>query len=150
MQQAILFFIVIAFLAGVAAPIQAAINARLGSALDSTLWAVVVSYGVGTIVLLVLQAFRRAPLPVGGDGAAFPFWIWCGGAVGAFFVVSVTSAAPKLGVGSMVALVIAGQVCCSLVIDHFGLIGMPKQAVSLEKLLGALVVATGAAFVVTR
>ena len=61
-------------------------------------------------------------------------YIWCS------VVVS-----PRVGVATMLSLVIAGQMVASLLIDHFGLMQMPMLPATLPRLLGAALLITGAA-----
>jgi transporter family-2 protein len=51
--------------------------------------------------------------------------------------------APRIGLANMLALVSAGQLLSSLVIDHFGLIGVVTRQVSGIKLAGACVMLAG-------
>ena len=44
---------------------------------------------------------------------------------------------PQLGAATFFALLVAGQMLCSLAFDHFGLLGMPVQPASLIRLAGA-------------
>ncbi len=51
--------------------------------------------------------------------------------------------APKLGAGTLVAAVVAGQMFTSLLLDHYGLIGFPVHSLSLVRFLGAVLVIAG-------
>ena len=53
--------------------------------------------------------------------------------------------APRIGLLSLIVLVIAGQLFTSMAIDHFGLIHMAVRKVSAVRVAGALVVALGVA-----
>ena len=44
--------------------------------------------------------------------------------------------APKLGVANMLLFIIIGQLLSGMVIDHFGLLGMPVKPVDVSKLMG--------------
>ena len=46
--------------------------------------------------------------------------IWPFILLGAFLVASTVVLAPRLGAASMIALIVAGQMAASLVLDHFG------------------------------
>ena len=66
-----------------------------------------------------------------------------GGTVGAFFVTSSLIVAPKIGAAWWVALIVAGQMGASLLLDHQGWLGFPKQPIDLPSLLGAGLVVAG-------
>jgi len=63
--------------------------------------------------------------------------------MGAFFVTITILAVPRLGTMSVMALLIAGQMAMSLVMDHFGWMGIPAQPISVWRILGAILLFTG-------
>ncbi len=139
--------IVIAVAIGALLPLQALINARLGTQTQGPLYASFVSFLVGTCALGVLLLATRTPLAPGAPVASLPAWIWMGGVIGAAFVFAATLLVPKLGAGAMICLVVLGQVVASLLLDHFGVLGAQRPA-DLVRVLGALLVIIGAALVV--
>ena len=74
---------------------------------------------------------------------ALPWWTWIGGLYGAVFVVSAAWAVPRLGVAMTVILMVAGQILISVLLDHFGALGVPKQPLNLTRLLGVALVFGG-------
>jgi transporter family-2 protein len=50
---------------------------------------------------------------------------------------------PRLGVALSFSLAIAGQMIVTLVIDHFGWLGVPEKPVSLPRVLGAALITVG-------
>ena len=130
-------FVVLAILAGIALPIQAAINAVLARGAGDPLWASVISFSVGLLVLLLVCVLFRAPWPVLAGLSALPWWAWIGGALGAVYVASSIIVIPKLGAATLVALIVAGQMLASLLLDHFGALGLPEQGINAWRILGA-------------
>jgi len=146
-SDATLTAILLALAAGWCLPTQAGINARLGLATGSALLAATVSFAVGTLALLLYSGALRIPLPGGAQLAALPWWAWSGGFLGAFFVAATIVLAPQLGATTMVALIIAGQMSASLVLDHFGWLGYQLHPVNPWRLLGIALIAAGVALV---
>ena len=70
-----------------------------------------------------------------------------GGTLGAVYVTSALVLAPRLGVATLVGLIVLGQVLASLVIDHYGLLGVAVRPASLPRLLGAGLLLAGVAAV---
>ncbi|WP_256376838.1 MULTISPECIES: DMT family transporter [Thalassospira] len=71
--------------------------------------------------------FRHRPW--GCAAAQGPAWWWLGGVVGVAYITAALVLTPKLGAASFIVSVIAGQVLASLLIDHYGLMGLtPKPA----------------------
>lgn len=131
-----LFLMLLAFIAGATAPTQAGINAQLELhwAKSSSL-ASLVSFSVGTVCMLVYCLLTRITFPLLGSGTSH-WWHWAGGLLGAFFVTTTIYVAPRLGAVSMVALLLAGQMVASILLDHFGLLGYAEKPISLMRLLG--------------
>ena len=76
-----------------------------------------------------------------------PWYAWVGGLYGAFFVAMAAFAAPRIGVATMLTAAIGGQILAALMLDHFGLLGLARQPVSMERVAGAVLVLIGAVLV---
>ncbi|MEF2144617.1 MAG: DMT family transporter [Desulfovibrionaceae bacterium] len=139
-------YVLVALLAGAMVPLQAGINVRLKQAVGDPLISALVSFAVGTLVLLASCAFLR-PLGNALAGARGPWWMWTGGLLGAFFVAATILLAEKLGAGAMLAWIIASQLLAGMLMDHYGLIGYAVREVSLPRLAGALLLVAGAVLV---
>jgi transporter family-2 protein len=92
-----------------------------------------------TIAMLVL----RPPFPTKEAFAGTQWWNWIGGPLGALIVLAGATLTPKLGAAAFIALVVGGQILCSMVLDHFGLMGLPQQPLSVGKVFGAVLVVAG-------
>lgn len=122
--------LIVALLGGIGLAVQPPTNAALGRSIGSVLLAALVSFAVGTLILVgVWLVADRTPLANLRDARP---WMFLGGAYGAFFVSAAAFAAPRLGLGlaSMLTIMIATQLVAALVIDRFGLIGLPKAPIS--------------------
>ncbi|MDW7745621.1 DMT family transporter [Halomonas sp.] len=129
--------------AGSMLPMQAGINAGLARDWGHPLWAAAVSFGVGTLVLTAAAGLLRLALPAWQQIADIPAWSWSGGLLGAFYVTVMVIFAPKLGAATLLALVVAGQMLASTLLDHFGLLGFPQHAISGPRVLGVLLLFSG-------
>jgi transporter family-2 protein len=106
-----------------------------------------VSFLTGAIILAVAAALLFKPLPSGSRLGHAPWWVWAGGAFGAFYVVASIVAAPRLGAATVVAVIVAGQSMASVVVDHYGWVGFQPRHVSAGRLLGMALVGAGVALV---
>lgn len=129
-------------LAGGATALQAPTNARLATAVSSPVNAAFVSFAVGTAALGLL-ALALQTRPDVAAARSLPWWAWVGGLYGAVFVVAAAWGVPKLGVALTITLMVAGQLLISLVLDHFGAMGVPRQPLNLGKLAGVALVIAG-------
>ncbi len=140
-------FVVLAALGGAVLPLQALINARLGTSMNGPIWAATISFAVGTTGLFAYLLVQRAPFPGPAQAATVPAWAWLGGLLGAFYVASATITVPKLGAAAMISLVILGQMTASLLLDHFGVLSAGHPITPL-RLLGAALLVGGAMLIV--
>jgi bacterial/archaeal transporter family-2 protein len=143
MMNSTMFYVLMALIAGATLPTQAGINAQLNLWSGSPVLAAAISFAVGTAALILYILALRIPVPALAAAAGHPWWIWTGGTLGAFFVAALVILAPKLGAASMVALVVAGQMIASLVLDHFGMVGYTVHPVNPIRLFGAGLVVVG-------
>ena len=134
------FWYALGLLAGMAQAVQGAVNAQLRAALQSPVWAALVSFVVGTVGLAVLALATRAPLPAQWPTRA---WVWSGGLLGVVYVVCAIVLIPRIGAATMIGLFVAGQMCAGIALDHFGWIGLPEHTATLPRLFGATLVVAG-------
>ena len=137
------FFLLMALVAGISVPTQAGINAQLGLWTRSPVLASTISFMVGTLTLILYSLLTRIPLPSFATAGNHPWWIWIGGSLGAFFVTSTIILVPRLGATTMVALILAGQMFASLLLDHFGWLGYPLHPISLGRVAGIILLCGG-------
>src|ERR1700759_804012 len=132
---------IITFFVGAIIPVQAILNSRLGRQIGGSLMGAFMSFFTGTIALLILnlvvnnQAMSSLKQTAGG-----PWYIWLGGLIGAIFVGYITWVNQQQGVALTFALVVAGQIFISLLIDQYGLFGSAIRTITLEKIIGAVLI----------
>lgn len=137
--------ILAALLAGIGVAVQTPTNAALARTTGSIVLAALISFSVGTAVLFVAWLLAdRTPL---SSIRGAKIWMFMGGAYGAYFVAAAAFAAPRLGLASLLTIMIASQLIAALVIDHFGLIGLPRTPVTGFRVAGVLLVLIGVVLV---
>ena len=131
-------------LGGVAIAVQAPINAALGRGLGAPVPAAAVSFGVGFLVLIAVSVLQ-------GQGGAYlklpsvPVWTLAGGFLGAWYVFAAVWGVSTVGVVTLVAALVFGQMAAALVIDATGSLGMavreitPTRIAAAGMILGGLV-----------
>jgi len=129
-------------LGGAATALQAPTNAKMMGAVGSPVNAAFVSFAVGTAALGILALVFQVR-PDLAASRALPWYAWVGGLYGAIFVVAAAWGVPRLGVATTIILMVAGQLLLSVVLDHFGAMGMPKQPISLGRVAGVGLVIAG-------
>jgi transporter family-2 protein len=136
-------YILLAVAAGAGLAFQAVINARLRTVLDSAVWASLVQVFVGLVLLVVLVALAREPIPGGPALTRAPWWVWTGGLLGALYVMTVILATEPLGAALMLAAVVVGQTGTALLIDHYGWFGTNVQPLTPLRVTGGLLLVAG-------
>ena len=136
----------LAFLGGVVVAVQAPTNALLAKAMQSPIAAAFISFTVGTAALAAILA-AGGGMRVTPELKALPWYAWAGGLYGAFFVAVAAVAAPRIGVAALLTAAIAGQLVAALLLDHYGLLGVPKQPVNLVRAAGVFLVIVGTVLV---
>jgi transporter family-2 protein len=137
------FFIFLAVLAGMAMPTQAVVNSKLADSLQSPVLAAFISFAVGTAALFVYILLTGVPLNnLASAKNAAPI-VWIGGFLGAFFVSVMATIVPRIGVALSFSLAIGGQMLVTILIDHFGWLGVPEKPVNFWRVLGAALITIG-------
>jgi transporter family-2 protein len=135
--------------AGCLVGMQAPINSRLGKTLGSV-QAASFSFLVGTAVLLVIALFVRGGLGTLANVGKVPWWALIGGLLGAVYVTVALIAVRTLGASGLSAVVIAGQLAISVVIDRFGLLGVARAPVGAQRIIGLVLLVAGVVLVVRK
>ena len=137
-------FALLAVGAGAAIAVQAAANGNFRKSLgDNPLWAAFFSICGTSLVAVVAMLVLRPPVPSADAIRAAPWWNWTGGPLGALIVLAGAALTRELGAALFIALVVGGQLLCSLALDHFALLGLNAQPITPGRLLGALLVVAG-------
>ena len=138
-----ILLLILAFAAGMLAPVQAGMNARIGKALNDPFYAALISFAVGTAGLLAYALAGRMDFASIRTVSGVHWTLWLAGLIGAFYVTATIVLTPKLGTALTFGLVVAGQLVMAVVMDHFGLFGMPVQTVNWPRLTGIVLIVAG-------
>lgn len=141
--------IMLALGAGCVMALQPMVNGRLASQCGHPLQASIISFATGLVALLLVGISMQVGYPSTSKLQLLPIWAWTGGVLGTYMVTVSLLVAPRLGATRWLALVLAGQIALSLVLDHFGA-GYAQHAVNPLRLLGVLCVVAGVYLVMTN
>ena len=135
--------LLLAALGGSAITVQAGLNAQVGRMLGHPLWATLVSLTVSIISIVPLLVIFRVTPPNLSSLDSAPWWVWIGGALGAFFITVALMTAPELGAVVFISAVVMGQMIASMMLDQFAIAGFPSRPVTMLRIVGALLVVIG-------
>lgn len=136
-------YIILAILAGMAITTQAPINSKLAGYTGSPITAAFISFAVGTVALFVYMLLTGVPLSNLASSKNAPLIAWIGGFLGAFFVSVMAMVVSRIGVALTFSLAIGGQMLVTLLIDHFGWLGVSEKPINLMRVLGAAFITIG-------
>ncbi|PPQ30157.1 DMT family transporter [Rhodopila globiformis] len=118
-------------------------NGALRNALVNPWLASLVSFVPIVILLGIILFFLPRPMPTVQTVLATPWWAPWGGVVGAFAVVAGLLFVDRIGAGPFAGLTITANILMSLVIDQYGLFGMPVHHLNSGRMLGGLLMVIG-------
>lgn len=146
MNQTLLALCAIAagFCIALQAPANSKLRLNLGDGkLDSAILAAFFSI-CGTFISVCAAVLVLRPATPSMEGIRqTQWWNWIGGPLGALFVFAGAFLISRLGAALYVAFVVSGQLLCSLVVDHYGLMDMPQTTMTPTRILGAALVVAG-------
>ena len=148
-MSSIYLYLLLALIAGALMPTQAATNNKMAAFVDSPILAAFISFFVGTVALFIYVLATGTPLGNLASAKNAPPIAWVGGFMGAFFVTAAVTLVPRLGVAMTFSLIIAGQMMVTLVLDHFGFLGLEQRPVTIPRVLGILLI-TGGVILIRR
>ena len=134
--------ILITLVMGSILPIQAALNGKLMRTFGHPVIGATISFLTGTIALFIYAFSVRANFQVSLIKET-QWYHWIGGLIGAIYVTGIIMIIPRLGAALAFSLIVAGQLMMSVIMDHFGLFGVPVNTVTPAKLLGFLLLLGG-------
>ena len=143
-----IIFMLLAMGAGACIAFQASANSdfrkNLGdNPLFASFFSICGTFLTGVTAMLVALLVLRPPVPNTAALRETPWWNWIGGPLGALIVLSGATLTARLGAARFIALVVGGQLLCSLILDHFALLGLEEQPITVGRVFGALLVVAG-------
>ncbi len=131
------------FLAGLLIAMQAMINARLSSWTGLALFATVFSFIQLTASVVVLGGFSQWTQVAWTSIHTAPRWMYIGGILGVPILMLLGFGLSSMGGFMGMLVMLSGQMAAALVIDHFGLFGVPVRSISGLRIAGLMVVFLG-------
>lgn len=138
----------LAFIGGIFLAIQASLNANLGIILKKPILASVAQSVSSTVFAIAIVALSLKTLPNSTTLKEVPVYLWFTG--GLFSVIGISLyyyTIPKLGLSTMIAIGLSGQLIFSVVAGHFGWLNMPMEPISIKKIAGLVFILAGILFI---
>ena len=136
-----------ALLAGALTTVQTGANSQLKQSLDAPMPALLVNYLLGFGAVLAYALASRVSWPALAKASGAPWWAWLGGLAGAVYGVAAILLASSLGAATLMALVLTGQLLCSVLLDRFGWVGFEVHPAGWGRAVGCLLMVAGFALI---
>ncbi len=136
-------FLLAAIIVGGLLTTQGIINSRLSLSLDHPLQASFISFATATIIIFAFMLIRGIALPSPAMLKPLPPYLFLGGLLGLTYVTTVLVLMPKIGATNVIFAIFVGQTVIALVVDHFGVAGLPKHQLDLPRIAGVAMLFTG-------
>lgn len=136
-------------LAGIGIPTMAALNAGLSTKLQSPSLAASILFLVA-LLLSISYMLVFDGLPKTFSAPDTPLYFYFGGFFVVFYILSITWVAPNFGIGNAVSFVLLGQLISMMLIDQFGLMGAQQTSITLQRVIGIVLMAAGVFLVVRK
>ncbi len=137
-------FYILPVLAGAAIAVQSGINAQLRVAVNNPILAAFISFFTGTIVLALLLVVSKQAMPGLALYSTISWYKFVGGLLGVFIVTNAIVSVQEIGAANMYVLIIAGQLTTAVIMDHLGVLGLKENPVTIQKIIGILLLVAGA------
>jgi bacterial/archaeal transporter family-2 protein len=133
---------ILTILLGVVLAVHLSMNGKVGSVLQNA--------RVGNALFWCIGALGAMAIGLSGwqTGALDPLKqvhpvLLTAGILGACLVFAIAWLIPKVGAGSVMITLLAGQVIGGLIMSHYGWLGSPVQPITITKAVGVLVMIGG-------
>ncbi|MGE5139293.1 MAG: DMT family transporter [Rudaea sp.] len=132
--------IVIGIIGGISVGLQGAIAGAMSQRVGGT---------SGSFIIHLSGAFLSGALLLarGGEQIAnwrtLPWYMLGAGAFGVILYITLGQTLPRLGATGAISLIIIGQLTTALLIDHFGLFGVPVRPVDGLRIFAVLLLFAG-------
>lgn len=122
-------YYIYSFVAAVIIAVMVVTNGSLGDFYDSYIASIII-HAVGLSFLTIVAVIKKEKL---FSYKSIPILLYCGGAIGVVTTLCNNLAFGKISVTAIIALGLFAQTVTSLIIDQFGLFGMPVKKLNLAK-----------------
>ena len=114
-------------------------NGIVGEAAGNYASSVIIHF-IGLVAVVIVLFVTKSKLK---NLRSIPLWMYSAGLIGIITVLFNNATFTTLGVSLTVALGLLGQSVTSIIIDHFGLFGLPVSRFDTKKVLGFIIILCG-------
>jgi transporter family-2 protein len=143
-------WILFALMIGLLIPFQGILTAHLSKNLGHPFGSAFINFCGGTIIFIIAIALSKTPLPPLKKVTSIPWYLFTGGLVGSFFILGALFLLPKLGATLFFGQVVLGQLLMTIILDHFGILGLPVHKIDFFRIVGIIFLIIGSSLILKK
>ena len=140
----------LAFLVGCFIPFQGIVTSNLAQRIQHPFGAAFINFFGGAILFSFAMALSPIAFPSFKKVVEIPWYLFTGGIIGSSFIFGALFALPKIGASSFFGQVVIGQLFMTILVDHYGLFGVPIYKVDGVRILGVTFLIFGATLILKK
>jgi transporter family-2 protein len=138
-MESIFLIILIGLAGGIAVGLQSPMASMLTQRLGIFESVFIVHVG-GAIIALIPLLIYGSKL---GQWRSVPWYTLGTGVFGLVVIAAISYMIPRVGVATSITAIVAGQLLVSIILDHFGLLGVAIKPLDITRVIGISVVLFG-------
>ena len=128
---------------GVLIAVQSVLNTKLATYVNHPLQSTLINFLVGTAFLLAINLLLKNKFPTFSQMRSIPLYLFVGGICGTIIVSSAIFLIPKIGIVVFTFGIIASQLLGSIVIEHFGILGVAVKTFNWYRAIAVVLILGG-------
>lgn len=139
-METILFIILIGLAGGVAVGLQSPMASMITQRLGTFESVFIIHIGGAVIALIPLLIYGGGKL---SQWRSVPWYALGAGVFGLVVIAAISYMIPRVGVAASITTIVAGQLLVSVILDHYGLLGVSIRTLDVTRVLGMAVLLVG-------
>lgn len=140
----------LAFSIGCFIPFQGIITSNLAQKIEHPFGAAFINFLGGLFLFAMAISISPNAVPSYKKVSAIPWYLFTGGIIGSAFIFGALFALPRIGASVFFGQIVLGQLLMTLIVDHYGVFGMPIHKVDAFRLLGIVLLVSGSFLILKK
>lgn len=141
---------ILAFSIGCFIPFQGIITSNLAQKIQHPYGAAFINFLGGLSLFALAIALSPIAFPSYKKVITIPWYLFTGGLIGSLFIFGAVFALPKIGASAFFGQIVLGQLLMTLIVDHYGVFGLPIHKIDSLRVIGVSFLITGAFLILKK
>lgn len=140
----------LAFSIGCFIPFQGIITSNLAQKIQHPFGAAFINFLGGALLFAIAISFSPVAFPSFKKFSTIPWYLFTGGIVGSIFIFGAVFALPKIGASIFFGQIVLGQLLMTLIVDHYGILGLPVHKIDSVRVIGISLLISGSFLILKK